>query len=106
MTCIKCGHKLEIMKQPNKINEILGYQCINPDCELNTTKKDENNWTLAEHKDSQEWAVRHIRNSEDEIAYLKTIIAAQQNQIVDLATQFKDFKEGLAKALGVDINTL
>jgi hypothetical protein len=60
MKCIKCGNELATIYdvyQPI----ILGYKCLN--CNLQ--------WTLAEHKDNQNWAVRHIRALEAEIQLLK-----------------------------------
>ena len=60
MKCIKCGSELRcIVNSPNE--PIIGYKC--PNCNLE--------WSLAEHKDNQNWAVRHIRALETRIANLE-----------------------------------
>ena len=56
MKCIKCGNELTI-----SINQQLHYRC--EFCNLE--------WSLAEHKDNQNWAVRHIRALETRIANLE-----------------------------------
>jgi hypothetical protein len=71
--CIKCGWNCEPLSIGLPFQNT-GWKCVNPDCELNTTKKDENNWTLAEHKDNQTWAVRYIRALEAHVKELQTAL--------------------------------
>ena len=78
--CIKCSWELKILFD-KKTLQITGYECINPACELNNEKKDENNWSLAEHKDNQSWAVRHIRALEADNQALKEQITKLQEKV-------------------------
>jgi hypothetical protein len=65
--CIKCGSKLvEIYDREELTHIITNYQCLNANC--SEFKKP---WLFAENKDSQNWAVRHIRLLEKEVAELK-----------------------------------
>jgi hypothetical protein len=66
MKCILCGAELvEIYREPTIV---VGYYC--PNC----IDKEGNQlqWSLSEHKDNQNWAIRHIRLLEQENANLKT----------------------------------
>lgn len=60
MKCIKCGHELSCVDEPR------GWQCVNSSCE-----EYQHSWTLAEHKDNQDWNVRHTRMLEEEVFLLK-----------------------------------
>jgi hypothetical protein len=82
----------------------VGYLCVNLDCELNTTKKDENNWSLEKHKDNQGWAVRHLRIAESQIQLLiqenqtlKEQIVGLIQQNLDLATKYQEMDERVKK---------
>jgi len=87
--CIKCGKELIPYGFPIKLE---GYQCNNPDCpEYNKP------WTLAEHKDNQNWAVRHIRLLES-----KTQALEQEN--ADLKTKLENLIQQLEIALGTDLD--
>jgi hypothetical protein len=67
--CIICGAELEIL---TNYPEILGYKCSN--CNLQ--------WTLAEHKDNQNWAVRHIRALEAQVKELSESILVLQKKVL------------------------
>lgn len=54
--CIFCGLKLNIIES--------GYKCVH--CNLQ--------WSLSEHKDNQNWAVRHIRALEARVQQLETAL--------------------------------
>jgi len=71
--CIKCGHEL--------LKTIDSFQCVNIECELNNEKIDENNWSIENHKDNQNWAVRHIRIIESAIQSLTIDFQAEFNKI-------------------------
>jgi hypothetical protein len=84
---------------------------MNPDCELNNEKKNENNWTLAEHKDNQAWAVRHLRMAEATILTLsldnealKLQIVGLMQQNVDLATRFQYLVDKLEMLYKTDMD--
>jgi hypothetical protein len=68
MKCIICGNEIEAILESNPKMEpamlIGGYKCNV--CNLQ--------WTLAEHKDNQNWAVRHIRALEAKISELENRI--------------------------------
>jgi hypothetical protein len=76
MKCIKCGKDLDILFKSNEsLNEIdkimnpmiiSGYQCVNPDCEIYNQS-----WSEAEHKDNQDWTIRHIKDLERRILILE-----------------------------------
>ena len=78
--CIKCGSQLVQMY----LNDIHVVHCENSNCELNINKKEENNWSLAEHKDNQSWAVRHIRALETQIEILESDNQALKEQLAQL----------------------
>jgi len=73
--CIKCGHELKIWDD-DAISTIW-YKCMNLDCVIY-----KQSWTLSEHKDNQNWTVRHIRALEAENQYLK-------EDLVELKTGFE-----------------
>lgn len=108
--CIKCGSDvLPIMSNPIDICKfppigIVSYQCINPDCELNTTKKDENNWSLEKHKDNQNWAVRHIRALETDNQALKEQIVGLMQQNMDLATKLQYLITNMEQTFNKDLD--
>ena len=62
VNCIYCGNELEIMREQNEYILIKGYKCTNEACP-NPVKE----WNLAEHRDNQNWNVRHTRALEAEI---------------------------------------
>jgi hypothetical protein len=67
--CIKCGSELHFEYTEDLPNRIVSIQCTNPECsEFNKP------WTLAEHKDNQDWAVRHIRALEQRVQTLESQI--------------------------------
>jgi hypothetical protein len=71
MKCIKCGQNVIGVLSGTHTT---GYQCVNELCtEYNQP------WSLADHKDNQDWAVRHIRALE---AQLK-----EQQEAIDLLLQ-------------------
>jgi hypothetical protein len=70
--CIFCGSELE--------KNINVCKCLN--CNLQ--------WTLAEHKDNQNWAVRHIRLLESATQALQAENQALKEQIVGLIQQNVD----------------
>lgn len=80
MNCIYCGNEIEIVRDPNECVIIKGYKCTNEACP-NPVKE----WTLAEHKDNQNWNVRHTRALEARVSELETIVSnltlALQNHI-------------------------
>jgi len=57
--CIFCGNIVEVWYD-DELHR-LGWKCST--CDLQ--------WTIAEHKENQSWAVRHIRLLEEEIVLLK-----------------------------------
>jgi hypothetical protein len=72
MKCIKCGKDLQINYNftidPPQLDS---YQCVNSDCELYNQS-----WSEAEHKDNQDWAVRHIRALEQRVQTLEGLLSA------------------------------
>jgi DNA-directed RNA polymerase subunit RPC12/RpoP len=77
MNCINCGNKLESIIDVAKglINlTILGYKC--PVCKMTVDGIEKNlEWTAAEHKDNQNWNVRHTRMLEQQVAELQRLLA-------------------------------
>jgi hypothetical protein len=67
--CIFCGSELE--------KNINVCKCLN--CNLQ--------WTLAEHKDNQNWAVRHIRALEDQVRLLQTENQNLKDQINNILSR-------------------
>ena len=66
MKCIKCGTELAAIMGGNaQFVFPVGYQCPNPEC-----SEFEKPWSVAEHKDNQDWAVRHIRALEAKYQYI------------------------------------
>ena len=95
MKCIMCGAELTVILNDSKPNtSTIGYKCTN--CKLQ--------WTPAEHKDNQNWAVRHIRALEADNQALKEQIVGLMQQNIDLATKFEIVVSVLEKTLGVDLN--
>jgi len=82
--CIICGNELQF----TYVGQFAGWKCLNCKTKDGTSLE----WTLAEHKDNQNWTVRHLRIAEAKIIDLENIIMAQQQQIIDLATQIKELK--------------
>jgi len=78
-----CGAELTVILNDSKPNtSTIGYKCTN--CKLQ--------WTLAEHKDNQNWAVRHIRS-------LETLVSSQDEKIALLENQISIFAQLLQSAL-------
>jgi len=67
MKCIKCGAELETILDFNRDLQLLGYKCVNVDCEIYNEQ-----WLISEHKDNQDWNVRHTRALEAELAQMRT----------------------------------
>jgi hypothetical protein len=59
-----CGKDVKPIVE--NMGPITGYQCINPDCSIFMQP-----WSIDDHKDNQDWAVRHIRLLEKENDDLK-----------------------------------
>jgi hypothetical protein len=66
MYCIKCGNKLTEYIDNEQQS---GYICLNQNCIIYNTS-----WKITDHKDNQEWAVRHIRALEAKISELENRI--------------------------------
>lgn len=70
--CVLCGAELEaVLVSDGNLTHCVGYQCLN--CKLQ--------WTVAEHKDNQHWAVRHIRDLEAEQTKLTIDFQLEFNKI-------------------------
>ena len=68
MKCIKCGQSLVAILE-DETHTILQYECVNPNC-----TEFQKPWSIAEHKDNQEWSVRHTRNLEQRVQQLEAAL--------------------------------
>lgn len=79
MKCIKCGTELNrILNVKSPLGFTIGYECINKEC-----SEFGHPWTKEEHKDNQDWAVRHIRLLEQKVTDL-------ESKITELTLLLKD----------------
>lgn len=97
MKCIKCGQELEWQLDLPPSGKVLGYKCINPDCEIYNEE-----WSTAEHKDNQDWAIRHIRALEaenqtlrDEVDYFNLIFPSYADAINLLKARIENLESKL-----------
>lgn len=91
--CIKCGREVRYFDHDSRaIPRKIGCD----HCHLE--------WTLADHKDDGDWAVRHIRLLESKTQALEDQIVGLMQQNVDLATKVEILISNLEKALNVDVN--
>ena len=74
MKCIKCGQELKANWNENVL--CVGYTCINSNCEIYNQS-----WSIATHKDNQNWAVRHIRALETQIKELQEALLLLQQKV-------------------------
>jgi hypothetical protein len=70
--CIICGiNVVPIYDNPTPYSRIIKYQC--PICKDGVEQPLE--WTASEHKDNQNWNVRHTRALEAQVAELQRLLA-------------------------------
>lgn len=93
MRCIKCGgianHDMEIDTNPETNGgspmKLKGFKC----------ESCGETWSIFEHKDNQDWNVRHTRILEQKVESLTTQLNLQALQILELKENFNLLLEKL-----------
>lgn len=84
MKCIKCGQEI-ISIEDNGI--IKGFQCVNSSCE-----EFEQPWNLADHKDNQDWNIRHTRILEQRVQTLEALCSQMSADLKEIKDAIQDAK--------------